>query len=127
MFADTFKALALSFGAAGPYVPALLTWPGEPVLDAGGSIGTPGTPDSMDCFVQVDVATEAMRADADFQSRDVRLLILSSGLQRVPDESARVVIGTGANAGVYTLQTVSRDPVGVGFECRARFIKGAVS
>ncbi len=129
MFANTFAGIANSFSAmaGGPFVDATLWWAGTPVMDAGGSIVTPGTPVEQACRVQVDIATDAMRADADFQQRDVRLLILSDGLSRIPDEAAGVVIETGDNAGRYALQTVGRDPVGVGFECRARLMPGETS
>jgi hypothetical protein len=108
--ANGFSAMA-----GGPFTDATLWWAGTPVTDDGGSIVDPGTP------------VEAMRADADFQQEDVRLLILSAGLTTVPDEAAEVVIEAGDNAGRYAIQTVGRDPVGIGFECRARLIPGATS
>lgn len=124
MFAETFRALATGFSsvAGGPYWPAVLRWPGTPTLDTGGSVTTPGTPVEADCQVQVDVATEAMRADADFQQNDVRLLILSDTR---PDEAAKAEIATGPKAGIYALQSVSDDPAGIGYECRGRLLRGA--
>jgi len=129
VFASAFASIANGFSAmaGGPFTDATLWWAGTPVMDAGGSIVSPGTPVEQDCRVQIDVATEAMRADADFQQEDVRLLILSAGLSVVPDEAAEVVIEAGDNAGRYAIQTVGRDPAGVGFECRARLIPGATS
>ena len=129
MFASAFASIANGFSAmaGGPFTDATLWWAGTPVMDAGGSIVSPGTPVEQDCRVQVDVATEAMRADADFQQEDVRLLILSAGLSVVPDEAAEVVIEAGDNAGRYAIQTVGRDPAGVGFECRARLMPGETS
>jgi hypothetical protein len=129
VFASAFASIANGFSAmtGGPFTDATLWWAGTPVMDAGGSIVSPGTPVEQDCRVQVDVATEAMRADADFQQEDVRLLILSAGLSVVPDEAAEVVIEAGDNAGRYAIQTVGRDPAGVGFECRARLIAGVTS
>ena len=122
MFASAFASIANGFSAmaGGPFTDATLWWAGTPVMDDGGSIIDPGTPVEADCRVQVDVATEAMRADVDFQQEDVRLLILSAGLPIVPDEAAEVVIAGGIHAGTYALQTVGRDPIGIGFECRAR-------
>lgn len=124
MFAEAFAAIATGFSAlaGGPFSPATLRWPGEPTLDSGGSITTPGTPTEAACQAQVDIATEAMRADADFQQNDVRLLILSA---TAPDESASVEIIGGGHPGVYALQSVSRDPAGVGYECRGRLLRGA--
>jgi hypothetical protein len=129
VFADAFAAIASGFSAVagGPYTDGLLKWAGTPTLDAGGSITSPGTPVEIECKVQVDRATEAMRADAGFQQRDVRLLILASGLTAIPDEAAHVDIAAGENAGIYALQTVERDPAGIGYECRARLVPGAVS
>lgn len=129
MLAEAFAAIANGFSgiAGGPFVDGTLEWSGTPVTDDGGSIIAPGTPTKVACRVQVDVATEAMRADADFQQEDVRLLILSAGLATVPDEQAEVAIPAGDNAGRYALQTVGRDPAGVGFECRARLVPGATS
>lgn len=129
MLASAFAGIANGFSAmaGGPFTDATLWWAGTPVTDDGGSIVDPGTPVEADCRVQVDIATEAMRTDADFQQEDVRLLILSAGLTTVPDEAAEVVIEAGDNAGRYALQTVGRDPAGVGFECRARLIAGVTS
>lgn len=129
MFASAFASIANGFSgiAGGPFVDGVLWWAGTPTMDAGGSIIDPGTPIEVACRVQVDVATEAMRADADFQQNDVRLLILASGLSRVPDEAAELSIAAGDHAGRYALQTVVRDPAGVGFECRARLMPGETS
>ncbi len=128
MFASAFSTIANGFSAmaGGPFTDATLWWAGTPVMDAGGSIITPGTPVEQACRVQVDVATEAMRTDADFQQEDVRLLILSAGLSVDPDEAAELVIAAGIHAGTYAIQTAGRDPVGIGFECRARKVRVAV-
>jgi hypothetical protein len=129
VFAEAFANIANGFSgmAGGPFVDGVLWWVGTPTMDAGGSITSPGTPVEQACRVQVDVATEAMRADADFQQEDVRLLILASGLLRVPDEAAELSIVAGDHAGRYALQTVGRDPAGIGFECRARLMPGETS
>lgn len=124
MFADAFRAIATGFSSltGGPYHAATLRWPGTPTLDAGGSITAPGTPVEIDCQAQVDIATEAMRNDADFQARDVRLLILSD---TAPDEAASLEIAGGDHPGVYSIASVGRDPAGVGYECRGRLVRGA--
>lgn len=120
MLDEAFAQVASAVGAAvgGPYHAGLLLSDGTPVKDAGGSITTPGTPTQTACTVQVDAVTEAMRADADFLERDVRLLILGpAALTTAPQVS--VTAGPFAGA-VYELRSVTRDPLGCGWECRAR-------
>jgi hypothetical protein len=129
MLADAFAEIARSFSgmAGGPYHAARLLWPGTPTLDTGGSVTSAGTPTEADCEAQVDVATDAMRADADFQERDVRLLILADGLDTPPDDTARLAVDAGPNAGVYSIRSTGRDPAGVGYECRGRLMPGVTA
>jgi len=89
-----------------------------PVKDDGGDIVTPGTPFEVACRVQVDRVTEAMRQAEGFLERDVRLLILGpTALTTEPDVS----VSSGPFAGQsYSIQSVDRDPLGFGWECRAR-------
>ena len=108
-------AFSETFGA--PYADAVATWPGTPTLDSGGSITTAADPVTADCKVQVDSPTDAMRGDAGFIATDVRLLVL--GLTSL-DTSAKITIASGAHIGTWTLMTVTGDPVGIGYECRAR-------
>ena len=120
--AAAFGQVAGAIGAAfgGPYADGKLNYPGVPVYDVGGSIIDPGEPYEVPCQVQVDVVTEAMRADADFMERDVRLLILGpAALDTTPDVS--VIAGKFAGQS-YSLQTCGRDSMGFGWECRARNI-----
>ena len=122
MLDDAFRDIALSISAAvgGPYHPGTLNYPGEPVYDLGGSIIDPGTPYSVDVHVQVDSVTEAMRSDADFLERDVRLLILGADtLDAVPTVS----VSAGPFSGqLYSIRSVGRDTLGFAWECRGRAI-----
>lgn len=115
-FDAIFASLATSFSAkfGGPYADAAARWPGVPTLDDGGSITTPGTPVEIACRAQIDLATEAMRQAPDFLQTDVRLLVL--GVDAL-DTAATVDV---AGRGTYALLTVTRDPAGIGWECRAR-------
>ncbi|BEV00078.1 hypothetical protein [Novosphingobium olei] len=118
-FADAFAGIAAAFSAdgGGPYFDATASWAGTPVTDDGGSIVTPGSPVQIDCQAQGDRATEAMRQAEGFLETDVALLVLGLDLL---DTSARIEISTGPHAGVWTLKSVERDPVGIGWLCRGR-------
>lgn len=106
----------------GPYHAASLLYAGDPVKDDGGSIITPGTPSEVECLCQVDVVTEAMRKDAGFRAKDVRLIILADG---EPDTTPGIRIDDGELAGnVYSLQSADRDSLGFGWECRGRLTNG---
>ena len=121
MFAAAFAQLAAGFsGDDGPYFPAIVRTETPPVIDDGGSIVTPGEAVERDCMAQVDAVTDAMRLQDGFTQRDVRLLILSATLTGSLDTTARVEVTAGPNAGVYSVQSVARDPVGIGWDCRAR-------
>lgn len=115
-FDTIFASLATGFSDAfgAPYRTATARWPGTATYDSGGSITAPGTPSEVDCRAQVDVATEAMRQAPDFLQNDVRLLIL--GLDAL-DTSATIEF---EGRGTFSLITVSRDPAGIGWECRGR-------
>jgi len=117
-----FARIATAFSAAGlgPYQPSVASWPGVPVEDDGGSIVSPGTPMEIDVMAQVDSVTDAMRTEAGFVDRDVRLLILADGLTRPIDTAATVSVSAGASAGVYSVQTAQLDPMGVYWDCRGR-------
>jgi hypothetical protein len=69
-------------------------------------------------MAQVDVATQAMRADKDYQETDVRLLLIDIASVTI---GQRVRVDAGPFAGkVYALQSATRDPAVCGWECRAR-------
>lgn len=115
LFAGLAAAFSETFG--GPYADAVATWPGSPTLDSGGSITAAADKIEVDCKAQVDAPTAAMRGEADFVATDVRLLVL--GLDGL-DTSATITIASGKHTGTWALLTVTGDPVGVGYECRAR-------
>lgn len=124
MLDAAFAQIATLVGEAvgGPYHAAALLYEGTPVYEDGGSIITPGTPTEISCKVQVDRVTEAMRQAEGFLEKDVRLLILGPvALDTQPD--LRVDAGPFAGQ-TYSLQTVGRDPLGLGWECRGRQIGG---
>lgn len=124
MLDQAFAEIATLVGEAvsGPYHDAVLLYAGTPVYDDGGSIITPGVPSEVAVRVQIDRVTEAMRQAEGFLERDVRLLILGpTSLTTEPDVS----VSAGPFAGQsYTIQTAGRDPLGFGWECRARQIGG---
>lgn len=66
--------------------------------------------------VQTDACTEAMRKQAGYTSRDVRLLILQSGVpgDRI-DTDCRVIDGLGDE---YEVAWVTADPANSYWECR---------
>lgn len=118
MLEGAFAHLAVAFSnhVGGPFVDAVASWPGEPIMDSGGSITTPGTPSNYVCKVQIDAPTQQMRAADDFLETDARLLVLANTLVRDLDTNA-VVNAAGAR---WALLTCQKDSVGVGYECRAR-------
>lgn len=120
--AAAFADIGLGFSAAfgGPYHPARTIEQVDPVHDDGGSIITPGGVAHRDCQVQVDVATDAMRAAPGFVEKDVRFIILSATLEGALDTDARVEVLSGPFAGVWSIEAIERDPVAAGWVGRAR-------
>ena len=120
MFEQAFASIAGGFADrfGAPFVDALAWWPGEPAKDAGGSIVTPGTPVQYPCRAQFDAPTFAMRQAEGFTEQDARILVL--GFSATLDDKAEIRVAIGDNAGQWRLLTVTRDPAGVGYECRAR-------
>lgn len=120
-YSAIFSGLASAFSEAfgGPYQDAVASWPGAIVFDSGGSLDSAGAGTSADCKVQVDVATEEMRMDAGFLATDVRLLVL--GLDAL-GTSAAITITDGVHAGTWKVMSVTRDPAGIGFDCRGRLV-----
>lgn len=119
---DAFSAIATAFSAAGlgPYKPAQAIWQGETVYDDGGSIITPGQPVSVDCMVQKDVATEAMRAEAGFQQTDVSLYVLASGVVRPIDTDATIA----REGETFSVQSAVLDAMESHWICRGRLTNG---
>jgi len=119
MFDQVFANMAAAFtGEGGPFFDATANWPGEPVYDSGGSIVSPGAPVQYPCRAQFDAATQTMRASPGFLENDVRLLVLS--LDAPLNTDAKIIASAGPYAGTWALMTCTRDPVGIGYECRAR-------
>jgi len=123
VIADAFSGIALSMSRAfgGPYHDAVARWPGMPVT-VGGSIVTPGVPVEKPCSCQVDSVTEAMRSEAGYADKDVALLVLCATLDGELDTDATVEVTAGPNAGTYSVQSVSRDPMASHWLCRGRAV-----
>lgn len=119
MFERAFTGIAAAVSAAygGPYYPAVARWPGNPGIDPAGSIFEPGEPVEIACSAQGETATDAMRREDGFREKDIRLLIIGT---ETLDTQAIVTVTAGPHAGRWALQTVERDPVGIGWVCRAR-------
>lgn len=122
MLAERFAGIAraVSDRFDGPYHQAVLTWPGTPVTDDGGSIITPGTPVEFPCSAQIDVVTEAMRLEAGYTDKDVRLLILAPGLGRAVDSDATLTVTSGPHVGTYSIAGASYDTLAFAFDGRGR-------
>lgn len=118
LFASLASGFAARFGA--PFESARVVWPGAASYDSGGSIVAPGEPVTAACSVQFDAATQQMRQDAGFLATDVRIIVLAATLDGALDESARIEVDTGPNAGTWAIVSVTRDPAGIGYECRGR-------
>lgn len=113
LYADHARSLAV-------FRDAVVSWPGEAVLDAGGSIVAPGVQASRDALVQVDRCTDAQRREAGYSAIDVRLIIPAHGFADAIAFGCTVSIADGPNAGDYAVQSVDGDPARVAFDCRAR-------
>jgi len=118
VFSSLATGFAQQFGA--PFGDAVATWPGAPVKDAGGSIVTPGTTVALPCKAQFDAPTQDMRLADGFLATDARILVLSASLSGTLDTDAKITVATGPNAGTWALMSVTRDPAGIGYECRGR-------
>lgn len=122
MFAQTFADLAAGFAEqfGAPFQDVTATWQGEATKDAGGSITAPGLLMSYDCKAQFDTATHSMRQAESFLETDVRIIVLAATLSVELNSDARIIVPTGQYAGTWALLSVTRDPAGIGYECRAR-------
>jgi hypothetical protein len=120
--ADALANIAVAFSQAGlgPYHASIAHWPGTPVYDDGGSISEPGLPIEKTCMVQVDAATQAMRAEVGYVGTDISLLVLCSTLDGQLDTDATVEVTAGPNAGSYSVQSVDKDSMGSHWLCRGR-------
>ena len=121
-FDQTFANIAAGFSAlaGGPYHDATAAWEGEPEMDDGGDIETPGAPSSTACKVQVTVPNEDMRADADFLETDVGLRVLAAGFTGTLNTEAKITIASGPHAGTYEIRSCGRDTAAIGWLARGR-------
>jgi hypothetical protein len=117
-YASIAQAVSAAYG--GPYFDALVLSKGEPVYDDGGSIVTPGTPSSRPCEAQVDAATQDMRREEGFVDGDVRILVLADTLSGTLTTDDRLQILSCPHAGIWSIQTIARDPFGIYWELRGR-------
>lgn len=113
-------AVAFSNAGLGPYVDSFAEWPGQPVVDDGGSIVSPGTPVSRPCKVQVDRVTEAMRQAEGYRDKDVALLVLCATLEGELDTDATLNVTDGPNAARWSVQSADKDTMGTHWLCRGR-------
>ena len=118
-FAEIGQAFSSAFGA--PFWSAEIITQPEIVYDSGGSI-VPGDdePTRRTCQAQVDVATEAMRAAQGYTEQTRRIIVLAATLEGgiTTDDSIEVL--EGPFAGVWMIDSVSRDTAAVGFELAGR-------
>lgn len=106
IFAAAFSAVYLDGQL---YRPVEFTDDGK----GGGGDGGFAAPESVK--VQIDAATQAMRATEGFVEGDVRLLMLAHGVP-APDTDCEVSAGSKR----YKIATVATDPAGSYYELRGR-------
>jgi hypothetical protein len=125
-FASIAQGMSAAFGA--PYHDGFIVTQTAPVYDDGGSIVTPGGVDKAPCRVQIDDATEYMRAQEGFADGEVVFVILSAsigvgsltGQPPVINTDAVVTIPNGPRAGTWQVATLGRDPAGIGWSGKGR-------
>lgn len=102
------------------YWPALIITSSGATFDTGGSITAPGVVTERDCFVQVDEATQAMRAAEGYAEGDVRLLVLAGSLPGGLTVDARVRVSAGPHVGLYSVRSAVLDVAASHWDCRGR-------
>ncbi len=103
---------------SGIYLPAKV-YAETSVYDAHGELTTSET--IRDCKAQVDVMTEAMRAQEGAADGDRRILVLSTSLAGDLDSDSEVEVLEGPYAGArYLVSNIDRDPCGSYWNCRGR-------
>ena len=119
---SAFLGLAEMAGAAfgAPFHAGRIVTPGAAVMDAGGSISTPAVPTYRACTVQIDPATEAMRQQDGFADGDVRFILLAASFTGAVDTDVSVEVTEGPFVGVWSVSSLQRDPVGIGYVGRGR-------
>lgn len=110
---DIAAAFAGVFG--GVYLDGMLYRPNEFTDDGKGGGAGPGFLPGEAVKVQVDAATQAMRAGEGYVEGDVRILMLAHGVA-APDTDCECAAG-GAR---YMIETVGTDSAGSYYELRGR-------
>ncbi|WEK42979.1 MAG: hypothetical protein P0Y64_16800 [Candidatus Sphingomonas colombiensis] len=102
-------------------------WDGEIVAPGTGGgydddgVYQPGSPPSRHpCRVQVDDATEFMRANEGFADGDVVMIILSASMDIDLNTDMRVQIASGPRAGIWMISQLGRDPASIGWSAKGR-------
>ncbi len=121
--AQAFAQIATGFAAkfGGPYVSARIMDVGAVQFDTGGSIiADTGQPSVRDCMASVDVASFAMRQADGYTEKDMAIHVLASSLTGDITTDQRINVLEGPNAGIWMIESVVRDPSGIGWELRGR-------
>lgn len=118
VFLSIANKVTAAMGA--PFFDGLILNETPAVFDDGGSITTPGTPTQRPCRVQIDAATDYMRANLGYTEQDVVFVILAASFTGDLDTDARIKIASGPRAGVWAVSEISRDPAGIGYSGKAR-------
>lgn len=119
LFGSISAGLSQQFG--GPYWAGQILGQGTPghIDDDGNYVpGSAGT--AIDCMVQVDQATEAMRQTAGFTDEDRRMLVLASPTITSITTDNRINITDGPFVGEWLIASVARDPFAAYWELRGR-------
>lgn len=85
-------------------------------LTSDGQGGGTATPTPQSCKLQVDACTEAMRAQAGYTDKDVRIIVLQSGVTGGDIDTDCKIIARGVT---YDVAWVTQDPAVSYWECRA--------
>lgn len=127
-FADAFAEIATEvsgeFGA--PYFAAqLILAPATPGGLNDDGVFVPGSPpETADCLVQIDQASDYMRAQGGYSDADYHFLLLDGSFRDAIDTDASIkVTDTNAPADFRATWSVSelvRDPAGVGWSGKGR-------
>lgn len=118
VFAEFAQAFALE--ESGPFWLGRIVSQTDMVFDDGGSLVVPPTgPWQRDCVVQVDRADEAMRGQEGYAETD-RKFILPADFAGTVTTDHQVEIRNGPYAGLWGIESVSRDSMASGWVLRGR-------
>ncbi len=115
--AAAFSDIGLAFSGVfgGPFHDGRTVEQVAPVYDDGGSIVTPGGVAHRTCSVQIDSATQAMRASPSFVEGSMRFIILADTLTGSLNTEARIEVLAGPFVGVWMVSSIERDPIAAGW------------